>query len=276
MGSLADELSAGAKAGCVRRSELGEYMRSKGVQESSTTRALGTAVKRWGYLSRIEVPHRETCYIPREDAYDALDDAFGRHSSDRFAFKLRSSFLGMSARTDHPIPIQVDVTANESSTNCKAKVRAIPFGDREVQVYWQPHDALSLDMNQGETAGVELMQLFNPAQRELVNYENALKNATDPGIIEHVKMRLRQTYDRAVGQQPSGSIRTPDVEGGVTGLGGPMAVFVFVLTVYSAGGLGWFPFLLLRRKLEESEILPIPKYESKKVQWSGEGRYSTR
>lgn len=276
MGSLADELSAGVKAGWVRRRELGDYMRSRGVQDSSMTRALGTAVKRWGYLSRIKVSYRETCYIPREDAYDALDDAFGRPSSDRFAFKLRSSFLGMSGRTDHAIPIQVDVTANESSTNCKAKVRAIPFGDREVQVYWQPHDILSLDMNQGETAGVELMQLFNPVQRELVNYENALKNATDPAVIEHIKMRLRQTYERAAGQQPLGSIRTPDMEGGVTGLGGPMAIFVFVLTIYSAGGLGWFPFLLLRRKLEESEILPILKYESKRVQWSGESRYSTR
>lgn len=276
MGSLADELSAGVKAGWVRRSELGEYMRAKGFQDSSTTRALGTAVKKWGYLSRIEVPYQETCYIPREDAYDALDDAFGRPSSKRFAFKLRSSFLGMSRRTDRAIPIQVDVLAKETSTNCKTKVRAIPFGDREVQVYWQPHDVLSLDINQGETAGVELMQLFNPVQRELVNYENSLKSATDPGVIEHIQMRLRQTYERAAGQQPLGSIRTPDVEGGVTGLGGPMAVFVLVLTVYSAGGPDWFPFLLLRRKLEESEILPILKYESKSVQWSGEGLYSTR
>ena len=276
MGSLADELSAAVGEGWVRRSEIGEHMRAKGFQDSSTTRALGSAVKRWGSLSRIEVSSGETCYIPREDAYDALDNAFGRPGSNRFAFKLRSSARGMSRRTDHSFPIQVDVMANESSTNCKAKVKAMPFGDREVLVYWQPHDVLSLDMNQGETAGVELVQLFNPLQREIANYENALKNETNSDVIEHVKMRLRQTYERAAAQQPLCSIRTPDVEGGVTGLSGPMAIFVLVLTVYSAGGLGWFPFLLLRRRLEESEILPIVKYESKRVQWSGEGLYASR
>ncbi|MDG7027516.1 MAG: hypothetical protein JRN16_03795 [Nitrososphaerota archaeon] len=276
MGSLAEELNAGVEAGWVRRSELGEYMRVRGFQDSSTTRALGSAVKKWGSLSRIEVSSGETCYIPREDAYDALDDAFGRPASNRFAFRSRSLFHGMSRRTDHPIPIQVDVIANESSANCKAKVRAIPFGDREVQVYWRPHDALSLDMNQGETTGVELVQLFNPVQREIANYENALKNETNTGTIEHIEMRLRQIYERAAGQQPLCSIRTPDAEGGAIGLDGPIAIFVLVLVVYSAGGLSWFPFLILRKKLEESEILPIVKYESKRVQWSGEGLYRSR
>jgi hypothetical protein len=270
VGSLADELGAAVAEGWVRRSEIGRYMRAKGVQDSSTTRSLGSAVKRWGSLSEIEVSSGETCYIPREDAYDLLDDAFGRPTSNRFTFKLGSSFHGMSRRSDYAVPIRVVVVANESSTNCKAKVRAIPFGDREVQAYWQPHDALSLDLNKGETAGVELVQLFNPVQREIANYEG------DPGTIDHIKMRLRQTYERAAGQRPLCSVRTPDVEGGATGLNGPMAIFVLVLTIYSAGGPGWFPFLLLRRRLEESEILPIVKYESKRVQWSGERLYSSR
>jgi hypothetical protein len=276
VGSLTDELSAAVGEGWVRRSEIGEYMRAKGFQDSSTTRSLGSAVKRWGSLSKIEVSSGETCYIPREDAYDLLDDAFRRPSSNRFSFKLRSSFHGMSRRTDYAVPIQIDVVANESSTNCKAKVKATPFGDREVQVYWQPHDTLSLDMNQGEAAGVELVQLFNPVQKEILNYENALKAESNPGTIAHIRMRLQQNYERAAGQQPLCSIRTPDVESGVTGLGGPMTIFVLVLTIYSSEGLGWFPFLLLRRKLEESEILPIVKYESKRVQWSGEGLYSSR
>lgn len=250
-------------------------MKDKGFQDSATTRALGTAVKKWGTLSKIEVgADRESCYIPCDGAYDALDDVFRKPVSSRFTFKLRSSFRGMSRHTEDSIPLSVDVVANESSTNCKVKVRVIPFGDREVQVCWQPRDILSLDMNQGETARVELMQLANPERRQIANYENALKNETDLGTIEHIKMRLRQTYESARRQQPVCSVRTPDVEGGVMGVNGHMVIWVLVLTVYSAGGFGWFPFLLLRRHLEESEMLPILRYESKRAQWSGKDFYS--
>ncbi|MGH9918994.1 MAG: hypothetical protein ACRD6W_09025, partial [Nitrososphaerales archaeon] len=171
---------------------MGEYMKGKGFQDSAISRALGSAVKKWGSLSKMEVGEgEETCYIPCDGAYAGLDEPFRRPASNRFTFKLRSSFRGMSRDLDFSIPLQVDVTANESSVNCKAKVRAIPFGESEVQVYWQPHDVLSLDMNQGETARVELMQISNPRQREIVNYEEALKNETDSMVIEHVKMRLQ-------------------------------------------------------------------------------------
>lgn len=277
MGSIADELSAGVEGGRIKRRELGEYMKGKGFQDSAISRALGSAVKKWGTLSKVAVGAGgdETCYIPCEGAYDALDEVFSKPVSNRFTFKLRSSIRGMSRYTEDSIPLQVEVAANESSTNCKAKVNVIPFGDREVQVYWQPRDILSFDVNQGETTRVELMQLANPERKEIVNYQNALKNETELGAIEHIKMRLRQTYDSAVRQRPVCSIRTPDVEGGMMGVNGHIVIWILVLTVYSSGGLAWFPFLLLRRHLEESEILPIIQYESKRVpQWSGKGIYS--
>jgi hypothetical protein len=112
---------------------------------------------------------------------------------------------------------------------------------------------------------VELLHVENPRQREIVHYESALKGETDSGVIEHVKMRLRQTYESAAGQKPVCYVRTPDVEGGRVIVGD--TVNILVLTVYSSGGLSYLPFLVLRKRLETSEILPIIKYESKRVRW---------
>jgi len=52
-----------------------------------------------------------------------------------------------------------------------------------------------------------------------------------------------------------------------------MVVYVLVLTIYSASGPGWFPFLPVRKHLEESEITPIFSYESKG--FNGRGGVST-
>jgi hypothetical protein len=89
----------------------------------------------------------------------------------------------------------------------------------------------------------------------------------DPVVIEHVKMRLEQTYESAARQKPVCYVRTPDVEGGRKGVDG--SVNILILTVYSSGGLSWTPFLLLRRRIEESEFLPIVGYKSKNVEWRG-------
>lgn len=271
MGSIADELSAGVQTGRVRRRELGEYMRSKGYQDSATTRGLGSAVKMWGSLAKVELASdteskaTEDAYVPCDGAYGSLDELLKRRATNRFAFRLGGSFRRVSRYTESPVPIYVDVVANESSTNCKAKVKAVPSAGREVQVYWQPHDALSLDLNQGETMRAELLQAENPRRREIANYEGALKGETDSGVIEHVKMRLRQTYESAAGQKPVCYVRTPDVEGGRVMVSD--IVNILILTVYSSGGLSHLPFLVLRKRLEESEILPILRYESKRVQW---------
>jgi hypothetical protein len=273
VGSIAEELSAAVKEGLITRHDLGQHLAGKGFQASAVSRALGSAVKKWGTLSKIEIASGETCYVPCDGPYDALDQYFKRQSSKRFTFRLRKSFQGMSRYT-RTTPLLVDVIANESSTNCKAKVAVIPLGDTEVQAYWQPHDLLSIGLNQGETARVELAQLANPLLTEIAKYESALKKETDATVIEHVKMRLQQTYENSARQNPVCSVRTPDVEGsnawGVDGL----VVYVLILTVYSAGGLGWFPFLLLRKRLEESEMVPIIKYESKRIQWSGKDFYT--
>ena len=55
MGSIADELSAAVEGGRIRRRELGEYMQGKGFQDSAISRALGSAVKKWGSLSKVEL-----------------------------------------------------------------------------------------------------------------------------------------------------------------------------------------------------------------------------
>ena len=92
-------------------------------------------------------------------------------------------------------------------------------------------------MNQGETARAELLEVDSPERRQIASYEGALKGETDPGVIEHVKMRLRQTYESAGTQKPVCYVRTPDVEGGRKGVDG--TVNVLILTVYSSAGLSW-------------------------------------
>jgi hypothetical protein len=277
VGSIADALSAGAVEGRMTRRELGEYMKGKGFQDSAISRGLGLAVAKWGTLAKIKVPFRnestsrvEDGYVPCDGAYESLDELMRRPANSRFTFRLGgSSFRGVGRHLDSPIALHVDVVAKESSTNCKAKVNAVPFGDREVQFFWQPRDALSLDMNQGETARAELLEVDNPERRRIANYEGALKSETDPAVIEHLRMRLRQTHDSAATQKPVCYVRTPDVEGGRKGI--DAIVNVLVLTVYSSQGLSWTPFLLLRRRIEESEILPIVGYKSKNVEWPGKG-----
>jgi hypothetical protein len=273
VGSIAEELSAGVSEGLITRRDLGQRLTRKGFQASAVSRALGSAVKKWGTLSRIEIPSGETCYVQCDGPYDTLDQYFKRHPSNRFTFRLRKPFQGMSRYTC-TIPLLVDVIANESSMNCKAKVAVVPLGDREVQAYWQPHDALSIDLNQGETVRVELAQLANPLLTEISNYESTLKKEKDAAVIEHVKMRLQQTYENAAGQNPVCFVRTPDVEGGnAWGVDG-LVVYILILTIYSIGGMGWFPFLLMRKHLEDSEMVPIINYESKGVQWSGKELYT--
>jgi hypothetical protein len=140
VGSIADELSAGVQEGRVRRRELGEYMRSKGYQDSATTRGLGSAVKMWGSLAKVELASdteskaTEDAYIPCDGAYASLDGLLRRPATDRFAFKLEGSFHRVSRYTESPVLLSADVVANESSTNCKAKINVIPSSGREVQV----------------------------------------------------------------------------------------------------------------------------------------------
>jgi hypothetical protein len=272
VGSLADELGAGVKEGRVRRSEIGAYMRGKGFQDSATSRALGAAVKKWGSLAKVDLASgpdldsTEEAYVPCGGGHAALGELLRRPAADRFAFRLGSSFQRVTRHTESPIPLYVDVIANESSTNCKAKVSAIPSGDREVQVYWQPHDALSFDLNQGETARAEVLQVDNPGRREIANYQSALVGQTDSAAIGHIEMRLEQTYGRAARLKTVIYVRTPDVQGNRINV--IDTVNVLVLTVYSTGGLSYAPFLVLRRNLEESHVLPILRYESKLAQWS--------
>jgi len=275
VGSIADALSAGVGEGRITRRELGDYMAGKGFQDSAVSRGLGLAVAKWGSLAKVKVPSTNETgrvaegYVPCDGAYESLDELMRRPATGRFAFRFGGSFRAVGRHLDSPVPIRVDVVANESSTNCKAKVNVVPFGDRDVQVYWRPRDALSLDMNQGETARAELLEVDNPERRRIANYEGALKGETDPAVIEHVRMRLRQTYESAARQKPVCYVRTPDVEGGRKGV--DSSVNVLVLTVYSSEGLSWTPFLLLRRRIEESEILPIVGYKSKNVEWPGRG-----
>jgi hypothetical protein len=275
MGSIAEELSAGVRQGIIRRRELGLHLARKGFQASAVSRSLGQAVEKWGTLSKIGIASGETCYVPCDGPYDALDEFFERPESSRFTFRLRRSFHGMS-RYSRETQLLADVVAKESSTNCKAKVAVIPLGETEFQAYWQqPHDIPCIDLNQGETARVELAQLANPMAREISNYESTLRRETDSGVIEHVKLRLEDTHERAARQQPVPFVRTPDVEGGrAWGVDGQV-VYVLILSVYSAEGWGWFPILFLRKHLEESEIVPIVRYKSRRVvEWSGKGIYS--
>lgn len=249
------------------------WVRVKGFQDSATSRAPGSAVKKWGSLAKIELASgaeldsTEEAYVPCDGAHASLGELLRRPGIDRFNLRLggSSSFRGPSRYSESPIPLHVDVVANESSTNCKAKVNAVPFGDGEVQVYWQPHDALSLDLNQGETTRVELLQVDNPERREITNYQSALKGENDSAAIEHIEMRLKQAYERAARQKPVIYVRTPGVEGNRKSISD--TVNILVLTVYSTGGLSYAPFLVLRKNLEESEVLPILRYESKRTQW---------
>ena len=260
------------KEGRIRRSEIGAYMRGKGFQDSATSRALGAAVKKWGSLAKVELASGPDlgsageAYVPCGGEHAVLGELLRRPATDRFAFRLGSLFRGLSRYTESPIPLYVDVVANESSTNCKAKVNAIPSGNREAQVYWQPRDALSFDLNQGETARAELLQVDNPGRRAIANYQSALAGETDSGRIGHIEMRLKQTYESAARQKPVIYVRTPDVQGNRINVSD--TVNVLVLTVYSTGGLSYAPFLVLRRNLEESQALPILRYESKRAQWS--------